>query len=85
MLGLTATHALPVGHLRKALIHCLQQGKPFVSPAVVKWAVAVSIHLHPPEASKRKKFGHRRADPLGKRPDERQEQCVCSGHLGRTQ
>ena len=64
----TAIYALPVGHLRKELIHCLRQGKTTRKPR--RGEVdrrgqipdMVSIHLRPPEVSKREMPGHWEGD-----------------------
>lgn len=63
-----AIYALPVGQLRKELIHCLRQGKSTRKPR--RGAVdrrgqipdMVSIHLRPPEAEKREMPGHWEGD-----------------------
>lgn len=43
----------------------------------------VSIHLRPPEVSKREMPEHRWAGPVGRRSDQGQEQRVRSGHRDR--
>ena len=63
-----AIYALPVGELRKELIHCLRQGKSTRKPR--KGQVdrrnqipdMVSIHLRPPEVEKREVPGHWEGD-----------------------
>ncbi len=64
----TAIYALPVGHLRKELIHCLRQGKTTRKPhrgevdRRGQIPDMVSIHLRPPEVSKREMPGHWEGD-----------------------
>lgn len=63
-----AIYALPVGHLRKELIHCLRQGKSTRKPRRDQVdrrgqiPDMVSIHLRPPEATKREMPGHWEGD-----------------------
>lgn len=64
----SAIYALPVGELRKELIHCLRQGKATRKPR--RGQVdrrnqipdMVSIHLRPPEVQKRELPGHWEGD-----------------------
>lgn len=64
----SAIYALPVGELRKELIHCLRQGKSTRKPR--RGQVdrrhqipdMVSIHLRPPEVEKREFPGHWEGD-----------------------
>jgi len=59
-----AIYALPVGELRKELIHCLRHGrssrKPRRGSVDRRWQIPdmVSIHLRPPEVSDRTVPGH---------------------------
>ncbi len=59
----TAIYALPVGQLRKELIHCLRQGKSTRKPRRGETdrrgqiPDMVSIHLRPPEVDKREMPG----------------------------
>ena len=64
----TAIYALPVGQLRKELIHCLRQGKSTRKPRRGETdrrgqiPDMVSIHLRPPEVDKREMPGHWEGD-----------------------
>lgn len=59
-----AIYALPVGELRKELIHCLRQGQPTRKPRRGQVGRRsqipdmVGIHLRPPEVAKREMPGH---------------------------
>lgn len=63
-----AIYALPVGELRKELIHCLRHGrssrKPRRGSVDRRWQIPdmVSIHLRPPEVSDRTVPGHWEGD-----------------------
>lgn len=63
-----ALYALPVGELRKELIHCLRQGKSTRKPRRGQVdrrgqiPEMVSIHLRPPEVGKREMPGHWEGD-----------------------
>ncbi|SJZ95292.1 hypothetical protein SAMN02745127_01647 [Oceanospirillum multiglobuliferum] len=63
-----AIYALPVGELRKELIHCLRQGKATRRPRPGgvdrrgQIPDMVSIHLRPPEVEDRLMFGHWEVD-----------------------
>ena len=60
----SAIYALPIGQLRKELIHCLRQGKATRKPRRgevdrrSQIPDMVSIHLRPPEVEKREMPGH---------------------------
>ena len=64
----SAIYALPVGQLRKELIHCLRQGKATRKPRRgdvdrrSQIPDMVSIHLRPPEVEKREMPGHWEGD-----------------------
>lgn len=86
-----AIYALPVGGLRKELIHCLRQGKASRKPR--RGQVdrrgqipdMVSIHLRPPEVEKREMPGHRCAGPVRRRSDQGKRQCFSGWHASGAQ